>query len=275
MYPYDQRKSPPKTQILSPGGKEWSAVQPSGMAYWERLSATLNREPVHERDLITVGNLRELGIVRGREFAPDDRQRRILEEAANVGEAMARANSFAKRLPGARVWDDRKWERALMLTETTQRTEDYVEFDERASWFYEAIGVTVGMMGRTVGAGQVYLESQRDSEDRWLDGAKNYKIRVPANAPVKQFWSFTVYDSDDRCLIDNGTNPDLSSRMKLQPNADGSIDLYFGPKPPSGMESNWVKTLPGRGWFTYFRLYAPTQPFFDRSWKLGDIEQID
>jgi hypothetical protein len=100
-------------------------------------------------------------------------------------------------------------------------------------------------------------------------------LRIPANAPVKQFWSVTVYDNDDRCLIDTGELPDKSSRMGLALNKDGSVDLYFGPELPKGApKSNWTKTVPGEGWFTYFRLYAPTQPYFDKTWQLPDIEKV-
>ena len=132
------------------------------------------------------------------------------------------------------------------------------------------------MMGKIVGAGQVYLESQKDADGEWLDGGENYVLRVPANAPVRQFWSVTVYDNDDRCLIDTGELPDKSSRMDLDLNADGSVELYFGPQPP-GQDSkrNWVKTVPGEGWFTYFRFYAPTQPYFDGTWQLPDIEKVN
>ena len=92
---------------------------------------------------------------------------------------------------------------------------------------------------------------------------------------MKQFWSFTVYDNDDRCLIDTGEFPDKSSRMDLVKNDDGSVTLYFGPELPKGApEKNWVKTVPGEGWFTYFRFYAPTQPYFDGTWQLPDIENI-
>jgi len=131
------------------------------------------------------------------------------------------------------------------------------------------------MMGKIVGAGQVYIESQKDSDGEWLDGGKNYKLTVPGNAPVKQFWSFTVYDNDDRCLIDTDELPDKSSRMDLDLNDDGSVELYFGPKPPKkGSKKNWVKTVPGEGWFTYFRFYAPTQPYFDKTWQLPDIAEV-
>ena len=111
---------------------------------------------------------------------------------------------------------------------------------------------------------------------RWLDGGKTYRLRVPPDAPVAQFWSFTVYNNETRCFVDTGTNPDRSSRDNIVKNDDGSVDLYFGPEAPAGKpESNWIKTIPGKGWLTYFRLYGPTQAYFDRSWVLPDIERID
>ena len=98
---------------------------------------------------------------------------------------------------------------------------------------------------------------------------------MPPDAPVVQFWSFTVYDNETRCFVDTGVQPDRSSRDNIVKNADGSVDLYFGPQAPAGKpESNWIQTIPGKGWFTYFRLYGPTQPYFDRSWVLPDIERV-
>ena len=190
-------------------------------------------------------------------------------------DSMARANGYAKRLEGSKVWPERKWEMSLMLTETQQDLETHTQLDERASWFYEAVGVSDGMMCRTLNAGQCYLESQKDRNGDWLDGGKTYKLTVPKDAPVAQFWSFSVYDVETRSLNDTGMRPDVSSRMDLNINSDGSVDLYFGPEAPVGMEANWVKTIPGRGWFTYFRLYGPTQAFFDRSWTLNDIEKVN
>ena len=153
--------------------------------------------------------------------------------------------------------------------------ETHDQLDERAAWFYEAVTTSKGMVTKTPGLGQVYLGAYKDKEGDWLDGAKNYHLRVPPNAPVKQFWSFTVYDNDTRCLIDNPPQKaDLSSRQDLQKNENGSVDLYFGPNPPTGKEKNWVQTVPGKGWFTYFRLYAPTEAYFDKTWKLPDIECV-
>jgi len=275
LYPYAEKENPKPTRHISSKGINWEAFQPRGLAYFERMASILEVEPVEPRDYMIMAMLRPLGIMPGVKFNPTTEQKAIFEEAAIVGEAMARANSYEKRFEGARIWEGKYWERSLFLTDTDQDLDTHTQLDERASWFYEAIGVTDGMMGKIVGAGQVYLEAQKDSDGEWLDGGRNYVLRIPANAPVKQFWSVTVYDNDDRCLIDTGELPDKSSRMDLEFNKDGSVDIYFGPKLPDGApENNWVKTVPGEGWFTYFRFYAPTQPYFDGTWQLPDIVKM-
>jgi hypothetical protein len=220
--------------------------------------------------------LQSLGIEKGKAFEPTERQKKILTDAALTGEVMARTIGYAKRFPGTKVWADKEWEFSLMLQETSQELPNHTQLDERTSWFYEAVGVSIGMMGRTVGAGQVYLEASKDAEGKWFDGGRSYRLRVPANAPVAQFWSVTIYDNETRCFVDTGVQPDRSSRDNLAKNSDGSVDLYFGPKLPAGKpESNWIQTIPGKGWFSYFRLYGPTQPFFDRTWVLSDVEALD
>jgi len=273
IYPYSQRENPPPTRHISPDGRKWSGEQPRGLAFWNGLSAIINQEPVIERDRLIMGMLQPLGIEKGKPFQPSDRQKKILTDASLTGELMARAIGYEKRFENARVWPGKRWEISLALKETNQEAPHHTQLDERTSWFYEAVGVSVGMMGRTVGFGQVYLESSKDSSGEWLDGSKSYKLSVPKDAPVAQFWSFTVYDNETRCFVDTGVPPDRSSRDNIVRNPDGSVDLFFGPTPPAGKpESNWIKTLPGKGWFTYFRLYGPTQPYFDRSWVLPDIE---
>lgn len=276
IYPYSAKDSPPTTPHIRPDGRKWSGTQPRGLSYWQGVAKFINEEPPHERDRMILGMLQPLGIEKGKPFNPDARQTQILIEAAQVGEVMARTIGYEKRFKGVTVWPGKKWEISLFLKETSQEAPHYTEFDERASWFYEAVGVSVGMMGRTVGFGQVYLESSKDAAGEWLDGSKNYTLHVAPNAPVAQFWSFTVYDNETRCFVDTGVPPDRSSRDEIVKNADGSVDLYFGPQAPVGKPAaNWIKTIPGKGWFTYFRLYGPTQAYFDRSWVLADIERVD
>ena len=276
LYSYSKKNEKPTTKIIPAKDIAWAAHHPRGLAYFERMAEVLKIEPVEDRDRMIMAMLRFLGFESGKDFTPGKREKKILTEAAQVGEAMARANGYAKRFEGARLWEGKNWELALFLEETSQEMPTYTQLDERSSWFYEAIGVSDGMLGKIMDAGQVYLETQKDKAGNWLDGGKNYKLTVPANAPVKQFWSFTVYNNDDRCLINKDGRSDLSSRMKLAWNNDGSVDLYFGPKKPKNKDhaKNWVKTVPGEGWFTYFRLYAPTKSYFDRSWQLPDIEEL-
>jgi hypothetical protein len=274
IYPYAKRENPPATKLLTTAGKHWSATPPRGLDYWQRLHAIVQREPVQERDRFFMAMLEPLGIVKGKPFQPNERQRKLLSEAALVGEAMAKANDFSRRLEHIAVWEGRHWEIAMCL-EPSQRLGNSDQFDERAAWFYEAVTASKAMVSKTPGVGQVYLAAYKDKDGDWLDGARSYRLRVPPKVPAKQFWSATVYDNDTRCLIINPLQKaDLSSRHDLARNEDGSIDLYFGPTPPAGKEKNWVQTLPGQGWFTYFRLFGPTESYLDRSWKLPDLEKV-
>ena len=132
----------------------------------------INEEPALERDRMMLGMLLPLGIEKGKPFNPDAQQKQILIEAAQVGEVMARTIGFDKRFDGAKVWPGRQWEISLFLKETSQEAPNYTQIDERTSWFYEAVGVSIGMMGRTVGFGQVYLEASKDGAGHCLTAAR-------------------------------------------------------------------------------------------------------
>ena len=131
------------------------------------------------------------------------------------------------------------------------------------------------MAPKRPGPSSAYLGAYRDRAGDWLDGGRSYRLRVPRDPPIKLFWSVTLYDVSTRALILNEQGiPDRSSRMDLRKNADGSVDIYCGPKVPDGFEKNWIPTLPGKNWFAYFRLYQPTEPYFERSWPLPDFELV-
>ena len=276
VHPFSEHAAPPSTRVISPGGKAWSGDQPRGLAYWKRLHAIYQSELVEERDRFYLAMLKQLGIERGKPFEPDARLVEILEQGAAAGELMAQANTFAKRFDQAGYWPDRKWEIAIVLDNPTQRGDDYDELLERASWFYEAVTFSLAMKSQTPGVGQAYLGSYVGSDGQWLDGSRHYTLHVPADVPAKLFWCATVYDVDTRCLIDNDQQRgDRGSRdSELRVNDDGSVDLHFGPTAPGMGESNWVQTIPGRHWFSYFRFYGPLERYFDRSWKLGDITPV-
>jgi hypothetical protein len=275
LYPFRQRTMPPATKVLSVGAGTSYANAPRGFVYWEKLSRWVNEEPVQERDRIMMAMLRSLGIEKGKPFQPDARMKKLLTEATLVGEAMAKVNDYEKRdMPLAHYADGSRWEFALCL-DPSQETANYTQLDERAAWFYEATATSKGMVSKTPGVGSVYLGSYKDKAGDWLDGANTYRLHVPPNVPAKQFWSITLYDVSTRTLIENNTEiTDRSSRQDLMKNADGSVDLYFGPNAPAGFEKNWVPTVAGKAWFPYFRLYGPTEAHFNRTWVLPDFEKV-
>jgi hypothetical protein len=271
-YAYKDRANPPKNLFPEPSAKYFFGP-PRGMAFWERLHEVLNREVVAERDRFFMAMLKRVGIEKGKPFNPDPRQKKLLEEAAFVGESMAKSNDLAKRSTEP-YWKGANWKIALGL-DPTQRQENYDQLDERAEWMYEAVTTSAGMVTTTPGVGSIYLASYADKDGDWLEGGKSYKLHVPANPPAKQFWSIAVYSWDTRTLIDNPQKrAGQSSRQDLVKNKDGSVDLYYGPTAPKGKEKNWVQTIPGQGWWVYLRFYAPTKAYFDKSWSMGDFEKI-
>lgn len=257
------------------GDKKWSQMPPRGMAYWDSLNEAVQRNPVEERDRFTMAQLRFLGIERGQPFKPNERQTKLLTDGSLVGEAMAKANTTDKRVEPP-FWPGTNWKHAL-VTATDQRGLTFDQLDERAAWFYEAVAISKAMLTENVGVGQRYIAAYKDKSGAWLSGENTYKLRVPANPPAKNFWSVTAYDEGTRQMpVTEQGRPDISSRKAdIAKNADGSVDVFFGPKAPVGKETNWVQTNAGKGWFAYFRFYGPTEPFFDKSWALPDIEKVN
>jgi hypothetical protein len=272
IYPYAQRDNPPKMDILDAG--VWSGLPPRGMEYWERLNDVVQSEPIESRDIFFHAMLRPLGMEKGKPFKPDQRQTKILTDGVLVGEAMAKANSADRRFAGGKYRPDAHWDFALLL-DCDNPVEFWNLLDERASWFYEAVGAGPDMAPKRPGIVSAYLGAYKDKAGEWLDGGTSYRLRVPPNPPINLFWSVTLYDVDTRALILNDEKiADRSSRMDLRKNADGSVDVYCGPKAPAGFEKNWIPTVPGKNWFAYFRFYQPTEAYFDHSWPLPDFERV-
>jgi hypothetical protein len=243
--------------------------------YWEILNDVIQTEPSFEEYRDYYGELAALGIAKGKPFAPDGRMKGILEKAAKLAIAQMRAQSFADRRPDRVVWEDRKWEWVGLRQEDGDfNAGTYVDLDARETWFYQAIGASPAMFRRKAGSGSLYWLGLRDKGDDYLDGENTYKLAVPLPVPAKLFWSVTVYDAETRSQIqtDQG-NAALRSMFELKDATDSSAALYFGPEAPEGHENHWIKTIPCKGWFAYFRIYGPEQAAFDGSWKPGDFEK--
>lgn len=247
------------------------------LQFWRELAEVVEREYPNPRFHNMYGQLAALGIEKGKPFSPDARLTGILEKAAKVGNAQMRVESFGDRRGDRIVWPDRKWEWAALRYEDGDfNTTYFTDLYARDKWFYQAIGASPAMFKRDPTAGSLYWLGLRDVSGATLDGGKTYKLTVPQPVPGKLFWSVTVYDTDTRSQVmtDQGKAA-LRSLFELKDlPKQGSTDLYFGPTAPAGQEGRWIKTIPGKGWFAYFRIYGPEKPAFDGSWKPEDFVAV-
>jgi hypothetical protein len=247
------------------------------LEFWKVLHEVIDTEPPFERYRDYYGELAVLGIVKGRPFSPDMRMRRILETAAKLGNALMRVQSFADRRPDRVVWKDRRWEWVGLRPESGDfDAGTYVDLDARELWFYQAIGASPAMIRRNVGSGSVFWLGLRDRWGAYLDGGKSYRLLVPLPVPAKLFWSVTVYDAETRTEIETDQGrAALRSLFELKgQNGTGALELRFGPMALEHEDNHYIKTIPHKGWFAYFRIYGPEAAAFDGSWKPGDFEEM-
>jgi hypothetical protein len=263
----------PTTMFVNATDTLFDSTIPGDLRFFELLHRFIQREPWLERDRAMIDVLRSVGIAKGEEFAADDAMRTLLADA--LGEA--------------RAWLDGRYEAMF--------DEPYVEathwavpakrelIDGFETHFADPNSYPVDWRGTTysyaffspkhLGGGQFYLMAIRDANGHGFDGARAYRLTVPAEAPVELYWSATVYDRATHALIRNKTRSSRASTSEgLQTNPDGSIDVYFGPKQPDGKEPNWIPTDSGGEFEVMFRFYGPKQPLFDKSWRLPDIEKL-
>ncbi len=252
-----------------------SLVPEDGSAF-EMLNEIIQYEPKELFSAEQLGRLATLGIVKGKPFAPDKRGQGIFDQAAKQGVAMSRAILYASREKDIKYWPERNWEK-MFLYNTTFERDGINDIDARTLWHYQAIVVSPNLVSTTPGAGTAYLTTFRDSKDRFLDGGKKYRLRVPANPPTKRFWAISAYDPTTRSLLDVGGNKNktVGSNENPESNPDGTVDVYFGARAPEGKEKNWVPTNPDKGFFLVFRFYGPTEGYIDKTWTLNDLELIE
>jgi hypothetical protein len=246
--------------------------------FWQRLHEVVNAEPIVEKFLPMYGVLSSIGIEKGKRFAPDARMTAILERAAKDGRDQMLVSAFDSARADRFAWKDRRWEWVGLTPGSAQfETPNGIDLEARDRWFVQAIVTSPAMFRRTPGAGSLYWLGHRDLTGALLDGGKSYKLSVPLPVPAGLFWSVTVYDAETRSEIQTPReNAALRSLFELRDTDDAtSVDLFFGPHPPADREDRWVQTIPGKGWFSYFRIYGPDGPVFDGSWKPADFVEVE
>jgi hypothetical protein len=275
IFPLAKAANPPAMTFVNGSHQEIDTIFSDSGQFFDDLAWMIQHEPhdvipSHERFQLAA-----IGIEKGKPFKPSALRRKLFDEAARFASAIARNNAFASDDAGRLAYTDRVWEWAFIGGSASWDSQGFINTDRRASFAYIAIGMSPAMVEKHIGAGSQYLWTPRDGSGAFLDGGKSYRLRIPANIPVKNFWSVVAYDADSRSILrNNQTYPSVSTYTHPETNSDGAIDIYFGPEAPAGKGKNWIQTIPAKGWFTLFRFYGPLEPFFDKTWKPGDIEQL-
>lgn len=288
----------PEMRFIEASGRAFNTIPPSDERFFEMINQNVQNEPATSYDIELSGQLAAIGIVHGKPFKPDERMKKILADAAAVGQASGRALNwrFAVKHPewayyegshwGSMLWEGGAFfetppplfEKGMFkpLPPTGART-----LDSRTAFYYGYTLDSPGMIMRIPGVGSQYLMGFLSSDGKPFDGARTYKVVLPKGIPAEAFWSFTLYDNQTRSMLQTPQKyPRAGSQGYPSPAAeaaaDGSTTVYFGPSQPKGVaRGNWIQTDPKKGWFTLLRLYSPLPSFFDKSWRPSEIERVE
>jgi hypothetical protein len=273
VYPLAQVANPPATTFTDVKDILFDSTIRYDASFFEHLNRIVQDEPWLDRDRAMIDPLKSLGIEKGKPFNPNDASKTLLTSAVREGgEALEKKYDaglppfFSER---SRWTYPAPFDLVKAMSNGFADANEYPVDSRGLVYSYAFIGI------KHLGAGQFYSISIRDKDGDTFDGAKTYRLNVPPNVPVEQYWSVTAYDRETHALIRNMPRASRSSQIpELQRNADGSIDIYFGPSAPAGKEANWVPTDPARKFDLMARFYGPKKEFFDKVWKLPDVEKV-
>jgi hypothetical protein len=282
IYPLAKKDNPPKMEFVSGSDTAWNSVHANNFHFYEELNAVIQKEPLEFLNTETRGLFASIGIKKGKPFDPDPRMKKILVDAVAIGNAAARSIVWYpredKNMSGIRVFKDRGWFTGFNDKNVFFNGPDgfTMNTDARVAFHYPYTVVTPAMANPKPGSGSDYGIAYLDAHGQPFDGAKTYKVTLPKDVPVNNFWAFTVYDSQTRSMLQTDQPAPTIDSINGNPvaNKDGSIDVYFAPKAPEGQEKNWIQTIPGKSWFTVLRMYGPLKPWFDQTWIPSDIELV-
>ncbi|MFC4992444.1 DUF1254 domain-containing protein [Rubritalea tangerina] len=284
VYPLSKFKDQPEMKFISASGKAFNTIHPNNSEFYHHLNEVIQYEPLGVVDAETRGLFASIGIQKGKKFTPDARMKKILADGVALGNAASRSIVWYprhnKNMEGVRVYPDTKSAWIMAYTDRNVffngKDGETMNSDARVMFHYPYTAVTPAMAAPREGTGSDYAITYLDSNKAVFDGSKNYKLTIPANPPVANFWAVTVYDTQTRSMLQTDQlSPTVGGNTEgLKQNDDGSFTVCFGPKAPKGMESNWVQTLPNKSWFVILRMYSPLKPWIEQTWRPSEVELI-
>lgn len=272
FYPLARIDNPPETVFIDVEDKEFDSTIKYDAGFFTLLDRVVQTEPWIPRDRAMIDQLRTIGIEKGKPFAPNEEMKTALEAGVTEAKALLAAR-YDAGFPA--FFDGTHWTLPALPEAIEGQSTDYADPDKYAV-DARGLGYTYAYIAlKRLGVGQYYLINIKDKDGEAYEGAKSYRLHVPADAPVQQYWSVTAYDRETHALIKGVDRASRASNAAdLAKNADGSVDIWFGPKAPEGKETNWVPTDPDRRFELMFRFYAPTKALFDKAWTLPDVEKV-
>jgi hypothetical protein len=275
LFEVERRAKP--MQFPNASGKRVDMMYPVDNAYWTKLKAFVDHEPVGSMPLELRGVLAAIGIVKGQPFAPTARQQELLLQAVHKAPRMILATRQLGRADGRNLYyDDRQWERAWAGGTAEWLQESYLDVMQRAAFFQYAYSSAPAMVMRTIGAGSKYPFTARDKDGRFLNGSNAYGLHLPAGIPAALFWAVTAYNVVDGTMPETTQLlPSINGYNKVAKNVNGSVDLFFGSRRPAAApETNWIQVVEGRDFLVALRLYGAEVTFYDQSWKPDDLVKL-
>jgi hypothetical protein len=273
IYPLTKAGKPPKMNFVDLYDKLLEMTPVLDGSIYGEIHEMLNEEPVEKQNLAMMGLLSRIGIRKGEAYEPDSKTQAIFDQAGP--EALQYMLEQYHRTLNPWFYEGKKWSSLTpsgdIETDWSYEFPSYFDYHARGALYYAIItGV------KNYGSATFYLDLAETPDGQWLDGSKNYKLVMPANVPVRDFWAITTYDLETASYIRNVEKSSIdNTQEQLQKNADGSVDIYFGPKAPKGKETNWLPTDPKRRFFLLSRFYGPEPALFDKSFQLNDIELLE
>ena len=277
-YPLAEAAHPWPMSFVNVSGKPFNTINPADASAFEYLNRVVQEEPSEATDPDTLGLFASIGIQMGQPFAPDERMQHILAEAAAVGNGTARAITYRYRDPSVYSYPHSAWRPYYPAGGYRFEQGGVRQWDAYISVYFQGgPGTSPAAEVKMVGKGSQYALAFVDAHGEPLHGSKTYRLHLPGPIPAQGFWSVLLYDTQTRSMLQTDQRLPMAGSQTpgLQVNAATSVDVYFGPEPPAGHETNWVQTIPGKGWFAVLRLYGPLEPWFDQTWRPGEIELLD